>query len=532
MTIWTLAKKELRLLVRDRLGAIILLGMPLLFILILGLLLGENFGQRSDDRLRITLLDLDEGPGLEGQTWAEVVKKDLAETAGIKVETVQDRTEAEQLIAYHKKATILIFEPTFSRKINQCSFLVDGINPFHRDGVYLHKIDAHILKDSKQPGASSIIEQVAQVSLLRVLLPWMIGRAFDRLSDPGFIQILGDEVNLPVPAAGQLVLGKKITLGKMLEMAAGKNTPEATLYRQKVGEGVKVALREQFKNYNLTGKTWASLTRSLAKKQTLPTLAASVAGLLAAPAGLGPLVAVTTLTPDRSLEPAAETDISDYINRDGSGFLSRGAQRYQILVPSYTVMFAFFLVMNVGWVFVAERRQGTLKRLQAAPITRGQILLGKLVPYFLLSLGQGLFLLVAGRLIFGMRWGPESWSLLEQLAALLPVVFTTSMAAMGLALLVAAVARSELQVALYGAVPVLILALIGGCVLPREMMPEQAQAASLLTPQGWALDAYRELLDPDSNSVPNLIIVYKACGVLACFGVVFSGLAWWLLRLD
>ena len=41
MAIWTLAKKEIRLLLRDRLSAIILLGMPLLFILILGLLLGE-----------------------------------------------------------------------------------------------------------------------------------------------------------------------------------------------------------------------------------------------------------------------------------------------------------------------------------------------------------------------------------------------------------------------------------------------------------------------------------------------------------
>ena len=80
-----------------------------------------------------------------------------------------------------------------------------------------------------------------------------------------------------------------------------------------------------------------------------------------------------------------------------------------MLVPSYTVMFAFFLVMNVGWVFVTERRQGTLKRLWRAPITQGEILLGKLVPYFLLSLGQGAFLLIAGRVLFGLRWGPDAW---------------------------------------------------------------------------------------------------------------------------
>src|SRR5262249_45126120 len=122
--------------------------------------------------------------------------------------------------------------------------------------------------------------------------------------------------------------------------------------------------------------------------------------------------------------------------------------------------------------------------------------------------------------------------LTQQVLALMPVVFCTSLAAMGLALLVAAVARSEIQVALYGAVPVLLLALIGGCVLPRELMSEQAQQLSFLTPQGWALDAYRELLYADPGYAPNLVIVARACGVLTAFGVAFIGLAWGLLRLD
>src|SRR5262249_434107 len=146
-------------------------------------------------------------------------------------------------------------------------------------------------------------------------------------------------------------------------------------------------------------------------------------------------------------QPNREGEVSDYANRDGSGLFKRGAQRYQVLVPSYTVMFSFFLVLNVGWVFVAERRQGTLRRLQAAPVSRSQVLLGKLVPYFLLSLFQGLFLLAAGRVLFGMRWGPAHWSLGQQLGWLLPVVFSTSLAAMGLAVLVAAVSRTEMQVA-------------------------------------------------------------------------------------
>jgi ABC-type multidrug transport system permease subunit len=286
----------------------------------------------------------------------------------------------------------------------------------------------------------------------------------------------------------------KASLNDALKVAA---STEAALreYRGKVGDGVKASLQQQFSNYDLTGKTWASLTRSKEEK-------------------------------------LHDAEVSAYQNRDGDGFLKRGAQRYQVLVPSYTVMFAFFLVMTVGWVFVAERRQGTLKRLRAAPVTRGEILVGKLLPCFALSLGQGVFLLLAGKLIFGMRWGPDDWPLWQQIACLFPVVFCTSIASMGLALLVAAVARSEMQVALYGTVPVLVMALIGGCILPREMMPESAQYLSFLVPHGWALDAYRELLDVDPHSAPDLTVVAQSCGVLTGFGTAFLGLAWCLLRLD
>src|SRR5437588_12886303 len=104
MAVWTLAKKELRLLLRDPRAAIVLLGMPLIFILVLGLSLGEGFGQKPDDRLRVSIVDLDEGfPGdarieLGGEQiakWSDVVQRDLAQTGGIRVERFETREEAE-----------------------------------------------------------------------------------------------------------------------------------------------------------------------------------------------------------------------------------------------------------------------------------------------------------------------------------------------------------------------------------------------------------------------------------------------------
>ena len=57
MVIWTLARKDLRLLVRDARALVILLVMPLVFILVLGISLGEGFGQKPEDRLRVSVLN-------------------------------------------------------------------------------------------------------------------------------------------------------------------------------------------------------------------------------------------------------------------------------------------------------------------------------------------------------------------------------------------------------------------------------------------------------------------------------------------
>src|SRR5205085_12238044 len=140
----------------------------------------------------------------------------------------------------------LMFEPDFSRKIARCSFMVTGTNPFHRDGVYLDEpgkpslLGAEFIKDSKQPGEAAIIEQIAQVTLLRVILPYMIGKAFERLSEPEFIQLLGEEVYLPVPKQFLPVLklmklkmkDDKASLNELLRVAAQGEPEKMTDYRE------------------------------------------------------------------------------------------------------------------------------------------------------------------------------------------------------------------------------------------------------------------------------------------------------------
>jgi ABC-type transport system involved in cytochrome c biogenesis permease component len=534
MLIWALAKKDLRLLARDTRALVLLLAMPFVFIMVLGLSLGEGFGHKPDDRMRVSLVILDEAhvpgallpnqrrlcDGLAALTatpapdafpapalgalaladanrrvplsWSQVILHDLETTEGIRIERIATEEEARQLVENRERPAVLVFGPHFSERVEHCSFLADknAINPFFRDGVNLDELDVRFLHRPPKSAAAGVIEQVAQGSLMRVLLPWMIGKAFRRLSEKEFIDRLGNEVRLPVPKGAEFLFRLKsvplsegkASLNDALRVAAS-NPREMEDFQSKVGLGVQAALARQFEKYDLTAQDWAALTRQ-----------------------------------DPKLGGAG----SALYQQDGSGLLRRGAYRYQILVPSYTVMFAFFLVLTVGWLFVGERRQGTLRRLQAAPLSRYQILLGKLLPCYGLSVLQALILLGAGKLVFDMRWG-------EQPLWLLPVVLATSLAAMGLALLVASLARTETQVALYGTLLVLVLAGVSGCLMPREMMPEEMVQLSHVTPHAWALDAYSELL---VSKMPNYLDVAKSCGVLTAFGAGFLGLAWATLRLE
>jgi ABC-2 type transport system permease protein len=501
MLIWTLAKKDLRLLLGDRRAVVLLLAMPVLFILVLGIALG-------DDRLRVSIVDLDKGEadplaGSLAEPWSKVVLSDLEQAGGIRVEVLASREEAQRLVNGRKRAAVLVFGPDFSRQMSRCSFLEDGINPFNRDGVDLRQLDAELLRDETQGTAAAVIEQAAQVTLLRVVLPWMIGRAFAKIGDREFIDRLGSKVELePLPGL------RKVKLEKLLSTVKQK---------QDVGAGVQKALQELYPEYNLTGRTWRDLTQPAEDRRRARAIAVF---------GTSPDAGFPATLPWAALylnQPKEGRSPGDAETASGGGLLNRGALRYQSLVPSYTVMFAFFLVLTVGWLFVAERRQGTLKRLRAAPLSDTQILFGKLVPCFLLSVAQGLFLLIAGKLVFGMSWGSQPlW--------LVPVVLATSFAATGLALLVAGVARTEAQVAVYGTLLVLVLAGVSGCLMgDPELMPESMKLLSRVTPHAWALDGYSQLLLREN---PNLTLVGQACAVLSAFGAGFVALAWAVLRLD
>jgi ABC-type Na+ efflux pump permease subunit len=540
MSTFILAAKDLRLLLRDYRSATILLATPLVFVGVLSLVVGEGFGQKPDDRLRVSIVNLDEplppdsGP-FPGRRWSDVVLDDLAGTADIRIEIIGSREEANRLIRDGKRSAVLIFEPDFSEKMHRTSFLTKGktvpLNPMYRDGINPAKVSLTIIKDPTQQAAASIIEQVAQVTLFRVVIPWMIGKAFAQVGDQDFMLLMQAKLNEKKEIPGPVLKELDPTLRKLLaNIFADPKFDELLKKRFPLIAGVFKAqipqfqelIRDLFKDDEFVarigkGIAFGEMLQPGVQKEMGPQVQDGVGEMFSQFDFHSPTWAGLTRN-DPNLDPRGT--VTQY--EEEGGLPKRGSLRFQILVPSYTVTFSFFLVLTVGWLFAAERRQGTLVRLRAAPLTKAQLLMGKFIPALSVALFQGVFLMVAGRVIFGVSWGGQGhW--------VLGVVAATAFAATGMAMLAAVIAKTESQVAIYGTLLVLVLAGIGGSMMPRDLMPENMRAVSHITPHAWALDAYQQLLlNPD----PNIGVVAGACAALLGFGAVFMALAWWRMPLD
>lgn len=196
------------------------------------------------------------------------------------------------------------------------------------------------------------------------------------------------------------------------------------------------------------------------------------------------------------------------------------AMAYQIIVPAYTVLFAFFLINIMARSFLAEQKLGTLDRLRVAPVGRLVVLIGKIAPFYLLSMIQGVTLFAFGRLLFGMSWGPAP-------AMLLLVVACTSLAATTLGLLVAVLVRTDAQVSAYANLLVIALGGLSGCFMPRAWLPEAMRTISLAIPHAWSLIAYDQLL---TVPIPDMRQVAICCAMLLLFSLLFFVAGSWGFR--
>lgn len=201
--------------------------------------------------------------------------------------------------------------------------------------------------------------------------------------------------------------------------------------------------------------------------------------------------------------------------------LSDFPDTYQQNVPGYTIFGIFWIVSLLAGSVLRERREGTLRRLQVAPFSRSALLAGKLIPYLLINVIQIAIMLGSGKLIFGMGLGRDPLAL-----ALVSLICAAT--ATGLGVMVSALVRTEAQAGSLATLLLLILSALGGCFVPRFVMPEWLQLAGFVTPHAWGLEAYHDLLVRGMG----LAQVLPKIGVLAAFAALFFAVGAWRFRYE
>jgi ABC-2 type transport system permease protein len=186
-----------------------------------------------------------------------------------------------------------------------------------------------------------------------------------------------------------------------------------------------------------------------------------------------------------------------------------------LFIPGFAVYFVFTLANGVAATLLYERQEGTLRRMMSAPVTRGQILLGKMLARGLVGLVQTAVLFAIGKAVLHLSF---SWS---QLPAVTVIALITVFASTGLGLLIATFGKTMEQIQGMTTMALLVMGFVSGTLIPRAFLSPALQKLGYITPHAWALQAYQDVMLRHMPLTATLLNV----AVVVLFGAAFYGLA-------
>ncbi|MBI4701716.1 MAG: ABC transporter permease [Deltaproteobacteria bacterium] len=170
-------------------------------------------------------------------------------------------------------------------------------------------------------------------------------------------------------------------------------------------------------------------------------------------------------------------------------FFNPALQSSVFLVPGLmVVILVMCTVMLTALTVAREYERGSMEQLFATPVGRLEVILGKLVPYFVIGLVQVLLVLALGVTLFHV---PVRGSLL--LLFVVASLFILAMLMQGL--LISVATRSQMLASMVAAVSTFLPGmLLSGFVFPVENMPWLLRAVASVLPARYFLRALRAVL--------------------------------------
>lgn len=187
-------------------------------------------------------------------------------------------------------------------------------------------------------------------------------------------------------------------------------------------------------------------------------------------------------------------------------------------VPAWLVFGMFFVITTIAGLFVEERNCGALNRLRSLGVSPLKQILAKVLPFMLINCVQAALMLGVGIYLIPILGGDALSLSGANWPALLGMLLASSLAAISLALLVASIVRSQAQASTIGPMLNILMAAIGGIMVPTFVMPAVMQKLAHFSPMNWALEGFLKVLlrGGDLSSIryeAGLLLLMALCAI-------------------
>ncbi len=195
-------------------------------------------------------------------------------------------------------------------------------------------------------------------------------------------------------------------------------------------------------------------------------------------------------------------------------------------VPAYAIFAMFFIAIPMSVGFLKEKKDGTLQRLFTYPVNTNLVILGKIVPYYMINVFQFILMMLVGVYVmshiisFSFNLGEHRWHMV-------PVTIVVAAATTGYGVLVAAFAKTTEQASTLAATGAILMAVFGGIMMPHVLMPLMMKKLAMISPMFWAHQAYLDIFLRDASFadiLPRLIILTAFAGI--CFYIAGRRVKW------
>lgn len=212
-------------------------------------------------------------------------------------------------------------------------------------------------------------------------------------------------------------------------------------------------------------------------------------------------------------EPTLQVESVDELSQE-----FQGLGQFDLGASSQLLLFTFLTSLAGSSTLINARRQGVMGRTLASPVSTLQAIAGQSLGRWVIAFFQGGYIMLATWLLFGVSWGNITLSLL--------VLAVFALVAAGAAMVLGSILDNEGAAVGAGVGLGLVLAAIGGGMMPLEIFPETMRTIAHITPHAWGYDAFAEIQRNDGS----LLDILPQLGVLAAMAAAVLLLGTWLLR--